>query len=242
MRKAVMNLGKNNVTLPEGVSLQRVAQVLLDAWEVGSHQWKETPLILRDGAQTANVPFPGDALELFRLLQERGVPYLLVGGIAMLTYVQGRNTKDVDLLMSLEAMEQVPEIKVEDRQDCFVRGKFRSVQVDLLLTSNPLFQTVADRYATKHQFAELAIPAATVEGLILLKLYALPSLYRQFAWDRVYVYEADIKQLIARYAPKVDPLLKLLESQILASDIKELRKMISEVQDRHNKPGEKPES
>lgn len=40
------SMGKkaDSVTLPEGVSLNRVAQVLLDAWEVGSHQWTDTPL------------------------------------------------------------------------------------------------------------------------------------------------------------------------------------------------------
>jgi hypothetical protein len=76
-----MNQGKANVTLPEGVSLQRVAQVLLDAWEVGSHQWRDTPLALREGGETPPAPFPGDALKLFRLLHERRVPYLLVGDI-----------------------------------------------------------------------------------------------------------------------------------------------------------------
>jgi len=48
-------------------------------------------------------------MELFRVLHEVCVPYLLVGGVAMLTYVEGRNTKDVDLLMSVTAMEQIPE-------------------------------------------------------------------------------------------------------------------------------------
>ncbi|HWV98493.1 MAG TPA: hypothetical protein VNZ64_02255 [Candidatus Acidoferrum sp.] len=58
---------KTSVILPEGVSLQRVAQVL--------HQEQ--------------------------------VPYLLVGGIAMLTHVEGRNTKDVGLLMAADAIKKL---------------------------------------------------------------------------------------------------------------------------------------
>jgi hypothetical protein len=38
---------------------------------------------------------------LFTLLHERQIAYLLVGGIAMLQYVQGRNTEDIDLIMAV---------------------------------------------------------------------------------------------------------------------------------------------
>ena len=231
-----MNNPAATVSLPEGVSLARVGQVLLDAWEVGFHQWETSPLQLREGdAPASPAPLPCDAMELFRLLHLAKVPYLLVGGIAMLTYVQGRNTKDVDLLMSVSAMAHVPELKVLNREDCFVRGSFRTLQVDLLLTSNPLFQTVQERFATKHRFAELEVPAVSVEGLIVLKLYALPSLFRQLDWDRVYVYESDIKQLLARYQPDVEPLLALLKPHVLPSDLGEMRKLIDEERERRSR-------
>jgi len=221
------------VTLPEGVSLRRVAQVLLEAWEAGAHQWTDTPLQLREGAPPKPaMPVPQDALDLFRLLAERGAEYLLVGGMAMLTYVSGRNTRDVDLLMSGATLGQIPELALEDKNDFFARGKFRSVQVDLLLTQNPLFKIVAEKFAAKHRFAELEVPAATVEGLIVLKLYALPSLYRQFDWDRIYVYESDVKLLLARHKPKMEPLFKLLEPHLLPTDLTELRKIVSQEQDR----------
>ena len=81
-----------SVTLPPGVSLRRVAAVLLEAWEVGAHQWTDSPLPLREGASAKPaLPVPQDALDLFRLLAERRAPYLLVGGLAMLTYVNGGN-------------------------------------------------------------------------------------------------------------------------------------------------------
>jgi hypothetical protein len=160
------------------------------------------------------------------------VPYLLVGGLAMLTYVKGRNTKDVDLLMSVAALEQLPELKIEDRNDFFARGKFKSIQVDLLLTKNPLFKIVAEKFDTKHPFDELSVPMATVEGMILLKLFALPSLYRQFDWERIHVYEGDVKTLLALHKPATEPLFVLLERHVLPTDLTELKKIVSEEQQR----------
>ncbi len=158
------------VTLPEGVSLRRVAEVLVDAWEAGSHRWINTPLQLRKGhPPTPPVPVPQDAMELFRLRHERRVNYLPGGGMAMLTYMRGRNTKNVDLRMSVAALEQLPELTIENRQDFFARGKFRSIQVDLLLTVNPLFKIVLERFATRHPFEELAVPTATAEGRMGVK-------------------------------------------------------------------------
>ena len=214
-------------------SLRRVAQVLSEAWEAGAHQWTDSPLQLREGpAPKPAMPLPQDALDLFRLLGERRAPYLLAGGLAMLTYVNGRNTKDVDLLISLEASREIPELEMRDRQDFFGRAQFRSVQVDLLFTFNPVFKIVAEKFATIHRFAELEIPTATVEGLVVLKLYALPSLYRQFDWDRIYVYESDLKLLLARYKPQMEPLFKLLQPHLLPTDLTELRKIVSLEQER----------
>jgi hypothetical protein len=230
-----------NVTLPEGASLRRVGQVLLDAWEAGSHQWRDTPLQLREGNPASPPPpAPRDALDLFRVLEERRIEYLLVGGMAMLTYVQGRNTKDVDLLLSVEAMHQVPELQIEDQNDFFARGHFRSVQVDLLLTTNPLFKTVQERFATTHRFAELRVPAATVEGLVILKLYALPSLYRQFDWDRIYIYESDVKRLLAHYQPDLEPLFAILRDHVSSGEMRGLRKLIAEEQERRRPRDEPP--
>ncbi len=232
---------KHPVTLPEGVSLQRVAQVLLDAWEANPRRWMNTST-LRSGSATEDgpqqlregeppqpaMPTPQDALDLFRLLNDRQVDYLLVGGLAMLTYVKGRNTKDVDLLMSVAALEKLPELKIEDRNDFFARGRFKTIPVDLLLTKNPLFKMVAEKFATEHTFAELKVPAVTVEGLITLKLYSLPSLYRQFEMDRAAVYENDMTMLIARYSPALEPLTALASQYAEPGDKKELQKIISE--------------
>lgn len=42
-----MSQANTTVTLPEGVSLRRIAEVLVEAWEAGSHRWTNTPLQLR---------------------------------------------------------------------------------------------------------------------------------------------------------------------------------------------------
>ena len=105
----------------------------------------------------------------FSLLRERQIEYVLVGGIAVLQYVAGRNTEDIDLIMTLSSLERMPELIVETRDQDFARGKFGELEVDVLLTSNQLFDQVRQRYATTQRFVEQDIPCATVEGLILLK-------------------------------------------------------------------------
>jgi hypothetical protein len=137
--------------------------------------------------------------------------------------------------MSVAALEQLPELVIEDRNDLFARGKFKSIQVDLLLTKNPLFQIVLERFATKHPFEELTVPTATVEGMMVLKLFALPSLYRQTELDRAAVYETDIALLLARYSPATEPLLALAKQHVKPGDKRELEKILAECSERADK-------
>jgi hypothetical protein len=70
---------------------------------------------------------------LFDLLDERGVGYVLVGGIAMRVHAPGRNTQDIDLIVPADALARVPEIRVVDRKGSFARGEFGHLQVGFLL-------------------------------------------------------------------------------------------------------------
>ncbi|HVG07001.1 MAG TPA: hypothetical protein VNM67_04795 [Thermoanaerobaculia bacterium] len=169
---------------------------------------------------------------LFVLLGERRTDYLLVGGIALLKYVEGRNTEDIDLIMALSSLEKLPEIRIENRDDDFARGFFDGLQIDLLLTSNPLFEKVRRQYATTQRFVEREIPCATVEGLLLLKLYALPSLYRQGNFARVALYEGDIATLMHDYRPPTEPLFEELKEHLSHTDLDSLRKIAGEIQER----------
>jgi hypothetical protein len=166
------------------------------------------------------------------LLESRQIEYVLLNGIAMLTYVEGRNTQDIDLIMVLPSLAKLPEIKIESQDMFFARGKFGKLQIDILLTKNPLFARVGKEYTTTKQFMDRKISCATVEGLILLKLFALPSLYRQGSFERVGIYENDIATLINAFNPKMQPLLKELSKHLNTDDMAEAQKIVSDIEAR----------
>jgi hypothetical protein len=169
---------------------------------------------------------------LFTVLHERQIDYLLVGGVAMLQYVQGRNTEDIALIISLSSLQALPEIAITSQENNFAHGTFATLQIDFLLTRNPFFARVQRRYATIKPFRERDIPCATVEGLLLLKLYALPSLYRQENFARVGLYENDIATLMHDYRPDLGPLVAELEPHLSTSDIATLRDIVADIQHR----------
>ena len=148
----------------------------------------------------------------------------------MLHYVQGRNTEDIDLIISVSSLQALPEIALTSQENNFARGTFATLQIDFLLTRNPFFAMVQRRYATIKPFRERDIPCATVEGLLLLKLYALPSLYRQGNFARVGLYENDIATLMHDYRPDLGPLFEELEPYLSASDIATLRDIVADIQ------------
>ena len=168
---------------------------------------------------------------LFALLDERAIDYVLVGGVALLTYVEGRNTQDIDLIMTLSALERLPEIKIQSQEEDFVRGEFEGLQIDILLARNPLFAKVRAEYVTKQKLMEREIPTATIQGLLLLKLYALPPLYRQGNFARVGLYENDVATL-HYYNPAMTPLFETLKSYVSAGEMVELRKIVQEIEQR----------
>lgn len=175
---------------------------------------------------------PGSVERLFDLLHEREIDYLLVGGVAMLGYVEGRNTEDLDLILAVSDLEKLQEITVEDLDADFARGKFERLRVDLLLNRNPLFEKVQRQHATTGRFIERDVPCATVEGLLLLKLYALPSLYRQGNFSRVGLYENDIATLIQAYRLPVEPLLTELSDHLSPTDLATIHDIMAEIQGR----------
>lgn len=170
--------------------------------------------------------------KFFNLLKARDIDFVLVNGIALLTYVEGRNTQDIDLIMTLPSLSKLPEITLENQDIYFARGKFGELQIDILLTKNPLFAKVEKNYTTTKQFMDRTIRCATVEGLLLLKLFALPSLYRQGSFERVGIYENDIATLIYAFKPKIEPLLAELGKHLNETDMAEARRIIADVETR----------
>ena len=169
---------------------------------------------------------------LFALLRERQIEYVLVGGVALLQYIEGRNTEDIDLIMALPSLKQLPEIRMTSQDANFARGQYEELQLDILLTRNPLFDKIRQNYVAVQHFVEQDIPCATVEGLLLLKLYALPSLYRQGNFARVGLFENDIATLIQAYRPQLEPLLDELAHHVSDTDLSATRDILAEIQQR----------
>lgn len=206
---------------------------------LGPQAWKKAPETGDHKTGDSNHPLPSelsrDLTALFLQLNTRGVQYVLVGGVALLKYIQGRNTDDVDLILAAEALEKLPELVIEDRNPDTARGRFGSLRVDLLFTTNPVFGLVEQRFKTTHRFAETSVSCVTVEGLVLLKLYALPALYRTGDLQRAALYETDITMLMQQHNPDVASILPVLRPYLSAGEFEELQRIASELQQRRDR-------
>ncbi|MBM4056792.1 MAG: hypothetical protein FJ275_00965 [Planctomycetes bacterium] len=169
---------------------------------------------------------------LFDLLEERGVGYVLVGGIAMRVHAPGRNTQDIDLIIPADQIPRIPEVRVVERNDSFARAEFDGLQIDILLADHALFEIVRREHARRERFVERSVVCATVEGLLLLKLFALPSLYRQGRFARVEDYEHDIAVLLRAHRPEMEPILAELAHHLPDTDLAEIRSIVAGVQRR----------
>lgn len=205
-------------------SIPQIGSVLRNAV---TFNFKNSPEVIRNAENLVS-----QTEEFFNLLESRKIDFVLVNGIALLTYVEGRNTQDIDLIMALPSLSKLPEIKIENQDLDFARGKFGELQIDILLTKNPLFAEVGKNYTTTKQFMDRKIRSATVEGLLLLKLFALPSLYRQGSFERVGIYENDIATLMYTFKPKMEPLFAELPKHLNETDMVEARKIIADVETR----------
>ena len=173
--------------------------------------------------------------DLFAVLEQRKIDYVLVGGIALLYYVEGRNTQDLDLLMTSSSLKKLPELKVTSQDMDIVRADYNGLQIDVLLTRNPLFNTVHYKYSINQHFLDRDIPIGTMEGLLLLKLYALPTLYRRGNFARVGIYENDIATLLHYYQPELSMLLGEMSKYVNESDLTEIKNIVKDIQNRLNR-------
>ena len=202
----------------------RISRVVRNAVQFNARHWRNRPM--------SSDLMPQAVGDLFRLLDQRGIDYVLVGGIALLSYVEGRNTEDIDLIVAVASLDKLPEITLTSQDLYFARGHFDGLQIDFLLTSNPLFEQVRRRHTTVQRFDEREITTATVDGLLLLKLYALPSLYREGNFARVGLYENDVATLLYYYQPDQEAIVRELAGHLSASDLAEVRGILDEIAQR----------
>ena len=167
--------------------------------------------------------------DFLRLMQQRDVPFVVVGGIALLQHVPGRNTEDLDIILAGPRLLAIPELRVAERNDMFAKAEFQGLRIDLLFYEHPFFNRIATDFSADLPYSVGLLRTATVEGLILLKLFALPSLYRQFELDRAAIYEADLTQLVSRTAREDPFFLDTLRPFLSASDLRELITILTEI-------------
>src|SRR5688572_9101904 len=59
--------------------------------------------------------YPGLVHEFLEMMRDRQIPFVIVGGIALLQYVRGRNTEDLDILISGQRLAALGELSVTER-------------------------------------------------------------------------------------------------------------------------------
>jgi hypothetical protein len=165
-------------------------------------------------------------------LEAEQIPHVLVGGLAVIQYVEGRNTRDIDLIIAAADLERLPEFQLEDKNEWFASGTSGPLRVDLLFTANPLFDLVRECHSEERDFLDARLRCATPLGIILLKLFALPSLYRQGNIDRAALYETDILQLLHHHPEDPEALLETLTPHLMPSDLNALRDVLKDIQSR----------
>lgn len=202
----------------------QIGAVIRNAWAFNMRNWRGDSRPMDDSIQIVT--------DLFSLLRQRNVRTVLVGGIALLQYIQGRNTEDIDLIVAVSSLKKLPEIHIVSQDRNFARGEYRGLQIDFLLTRNPLFAYVQRTYATTQHFLEQDITSATVHGLMLLKLYALPSLYRQGNFARVGLYENDLATLMYYHTPDLPTIALELARFLSADDLAAIQAIIADIQQR----------
>ena len=166
------------------------------------------------------------------LLRESGVPHMLVGGLAMRMYVAARNTEDMDFVIAATDLGRLDGLTIIEQSDWFAAGRFGPLKVDFLLTANPFFDEVRRDHSEEHSFQGRPLLCATSTGLVLLKLYALPSLYRQGRIDRADLYETDITMLMRRFPVGDDDLLPILRRHLIESDVRAVGEVLGDIRRR----------
>lgn len=201
-----------------------IGKVVQNARLFNTQLWQGAPTAMEDLLQAAN--------NLFTLLEQRKIKYVLVGGIAILQYIQGRNTEVIDLILNVTALRKIPEINITSQSEYFARGTYQNLQIDFLLAKNPLFALVQKHHTTPQPFFERTITSATVKGLLLLKLYALPSLYRQGDFARVGLYENDVATLMFYHSPNMQEIVTILTPFVSGQDLAAIQDIIVDLTQR----------
>lgn len=170
------------------------------------------------------------------LLEAEGIAYALVGGAALMTMDDCmRPTDDFDFIVSRRDIEQLAELQQESSDRNFGRYLYQGTRIDALYRDNPIFEHVMNNCLDSVVIKGKEIVRASPQGIILLKLYALPSLYQQGQQRRAMTYENDISALLLQCTDiSFDEVLGVLAGELIPGQIDELRNILEDCQRRAN--------
>jgi len=198
-----------------------ISQTIYDANVFDIKNWK-------NGFRTNPDMLPDSVTKFLSLLDELNVDYCIVGGIAYLAYIQDRNTKDLDILISVEELNKIlPFVEISDEDANFTNAAFEGLKVDFLKTSNALFRYVKKNQTIEYEFVEGTFPIATVEGLVLMRFDAIIDLYQKGNFNKVLRYESDLQFLTINYDIDWKFIFNTSEEFFTKGQIREFKKMVA---------------
>lgn len=201
-----------------------ICQSIYDANAFNIQNW-------RDGFPVDYDMLPELVIKFLNLLEEKQVDFCIVGGIAYLAYIQDRNTKDLDILISVTELEKIIDyVEVTNKDVNFTNTKFEGMSIDFLKTSNVLFDYVKKNETTNYNFTEGLYPVATIAGLILMRFDAIVDLYQKGRFQKIPRYELDLLYLTQNFDIDWERIWKISEEFFTDGQIKEFKQMVAEWQ------------
>ena len=199
-----------------------ICQSIYDANAFNIQNW-------RDGFPIDYDMLPELVTKFLNLLNELQVDFCIVGGIAYLAYIQDRNTKDLDILISVTELEKIiGYVEVTNKDVNFTNARFEGMQIDFLKTSNALFEYVKEHETTNYNFTEGLYPIATVNGLILMRFDAIIDLYQKGNFNKIIFYERDLQVLTLNFDIDWEHIWEISKQFFTDGQIGEFKKMVAE--------------
>lgn len=199
-----------------------ICQSIYDANAFNIRNW-------RDGFPIDYDMLPELVVRFLNLLVEKQVDFAIVGGIAYLAYIQDRNTKDLDILVSVKELGKIIDhVEVVNQDENFTNAVFEGMSVDFLKTSNAIFDYVKKHETTKYDFEEGLYPVATINGLILMRFDAIIDLYQKGNFNKIIRYESDLHFLTLNYEIDWEHIWKISGRFFTDGQIKEFQKMVAD--------------
>lgn len=199
-----------------------ICQSIYDANAFNIRNW-------RDGFPIDYDMLPELVVKFLNLLVENKADFAIVGGIAYLAYIQDRNTRDLDILISVKELAKIIEhVEVINQDENFTNAVFEGMSVDFLKTSNSIFDYVKKNETTEYDFEEGLYPVATVNGLILMRFDAIVDLYQKGNFNKIIRYESDLHFLTLNYDIDWEHIWKTSERFFTGGQIKEFQDMVAD--------------